>query len=47
MRTEKEHRQTEADLRKSQRACEQLDSQKVSKKDIWWFLFFLYMRLCF
>ncbi len=29
MRSEREERQIQGDLRKSQRACEQLDSQKV------------------
>lgn len=29
MRTEREERKVEGDLRRSQRACEQLDSQKV------------------
>lgn len=31
MRTEREERKIEGDLRKSQRACEQLDSQKVGE----------------
>ncbi|KAL6486792.1 hypothetical protein MHYP_G00034180 [Metynnis hypsauchen] len=37
-KTEREKRQTEGDLRKSQRACEQLDSQKgiTVPKDIWY-----------
>ncbi|MBN3320211.1 GPT11 protein, partial [Atractosteus spatula] len=39
LRTEREERQTDADLRKSQRACEQLDSQKgihAPREDWYW-----------
>lgn len=31
VRTEREERKIEGDLRRSQRACEQLDSQKVKE----------------
>lgn len=34
VRTEREERKIEGDLRKSQRSCEQLDSQKVGKVDL-------------
>ncbi|KAK5853780.1 hypothetical protein PBY51_014907 [Eleginops maclovinus] len=39
VRTEREERKIEGDLRKSQRACEQLDSQKgiiVPREDWYW-----------
>lgn len=39
VRTEKEERKIEGDLRKSQRSCEQLDSQKV--------FLYLYYSICF
>lgn len=32
MKTERDERKTEGDLRKSQRACEQLDNLKVAQK---------------
>lgn len=37
-RTEREERQTQGDLRRSQRACEQLDSQKgiTVPRDVWY-----------